>query len=110
LDHELNCLSLELRCGDLAEGYFDLDLTYQNPLFLIGSFKHLAHVANDPESQLLYDEIDKEPDALIHRLLFWPYAEFDLRFTDLELSRRPVAGRTIPVLVERAVELNQPAS
>jgi hypothetical protein len=78
-------------------------------LFLTGSFKDLARVANNPKSELLYDEIDKEPDALIHRLLFWPYAEFDLRFTDLELSRHPVAGRTIPVLLERAVELNRPA-
>lgn len=87
-------LEMELVCGDNASGYFDLRLVYLDvslPDLVVGV---LAERVRDRRTQILYDEVDREPDGTwVHRLLFWPTGEISISFISLELTRSPRGDR-----------------
>jgi hypothetical protein len=57
-DSSNDLIEIRLRCGDLQVGYFDLDLRYEEASLVGGYTPELAAVIHDPETQVLYDEVD----------------------------------------------------
>lgn len=86
-------LHLNLRCGDRQVGYFDLDLSYRLVPPLDEPLQQLHLAADDPRTEILYDEVDLSPSGFIHRILFWPYREVSLTFSDFSMTRRNVGDR-----------------
>jgi hypothetical protein len=87
-------ITLTLRCGELASGYFDLELTYCDVVMLGKTLKQLKSVAGDPSTEALYDEIDSGGQGRwVHRILFWPYREVSVQFRQLELRMIPRKNR-----------------
>lgn len=87
-------LRMRLRCGDLQVGYFDLRLRYEGAALVAGYTPELRSAVRDPETEILYDEVDVADDGeFAHRMLLWPRGEMDIRFRELSLSHTPVADR-----------------
>ena len=85
---------LMMRCGDNQSGYFDLELNYKNVARLGRTAKQLKAVASDPSTEALYDEVDfGEHDRWTHRILFSPYREVTVEFTQLGLRMVPRRAR-----------------
>ena len=73
LDRPARSLSINLRCGDLHVGYFDVDLVYADVDLDRVDPDLLNAIAADPTTELLYHEIDlKLPGLLVHRMIFSP--------------------------------------
>lgn len=70
-------------------------LTYRGNVELVGATSREAVAwMTDPETQLLYDEIEILPSGQFeHRHLLWPRGEFAVRFDDAEVCSEPVADR-----------------
>ncbi len=103
LDEARGALRLELRCGDLGRGYFDLDLVYHGVELAAPDVERLARIARDPRCEALYDEVDRAPGAgFVHRVLFIAddYDEVAVAFTRLDLARTPRPDREFPRLAE----------
>ncbi len=88
-------LELGLRCGDLQVGYFNLDLTYSEVRMDLLDIPFLQGLAQNRQTEMLYDEVDLEDDDYVHRLLFWPEGEIAIVFRGLQIVRTPRAGRSI---------------
>ncbi len=93
-------LLMELRCGDLQDGYFDLDLSYEQAVLSGSDVEALRGLAGAKNAEALYDEVDVEaPGAFVHRILFWlwrdggSYQEVTIRFQGLALTKTPQPGR-----------------
>ncbi len=84
---------LRLRCGDLRVGYFDLDVHYRGIVPTMADVELLKEAAWDRRTEVLYDELDREPDGVfVHRLLCEGTdggRELTFRFQELALSRTP---------------------
>ena len=71
-------LRLVLRCGDSQIGYFDLELRYAevnlSPQFMkdFAQLSAILMTKNQPPypSEALYQEVDREGQFLVHRILF----------------------------------------
>ena len=99
-------LRLALRCGDLAIGYFDLDLTYQGVRVDLLDRAVLQVIARDPKTEVLYDEVDVLDDGVfVHRVLFWPYyREIHVVFTGLSIARTSRPDRRVDAMSDRYAE------
>lgn len=96
VDHARGTVTLELLVGDLGAGYADLRLAYGGVQFAHTTLDTLALAARDPRAEALYDELDIAPDgALVHRWLWWPYLDVELRFTEFGYEGTPRADRDI---------------
>jgi hypothetical protein len=102
-------LTLELRCGDLQRGYFDVDLTCGGVNFASSTLADLAAAVRNTKSECLADEIDTADDgSWLHRILIDPDREVTIAFGTLNLhvSPRPDRGfkrRSEPYVELRAV-------
>lgn len=101
-------LRLELRCGDLRVGYFDLDLSYEQVTLSAPEVKALSDLAQNKNASALYDEVDmEEPGAFAHRILFWRGLSADqevtIRFRGLGLTKTPQPNREFRRLKSRFV-------
>ena len=94
-DPSSKTLCLELRCGDLQVGYFDLDLVYGEATLTPDDLDRLDRLASDAEAEALYDEVDILGDAYSHRILFWPSLEVEIEFRALTLQVTPRPNREI---------------
>lgn len=96
VDRSMEELGLKLRSGDNEIGYFDLDISYSGVRFEALDAVTLANRARDPQTEILYDEIDLGGDkGFIHRILFWPEGEVSIAFFTLRLSRIDQPNRYI---------------
>jgi len=91
-------LEMTLRCGDNQVGYFDLTLGYGSVDFRRTDMLELSRIVDDPECEVLYDEIDVtgrgEAQRCVHRVICWPgYREFDVVFRTLGMRLEPRASR-----------------
>jgi len=87
-------LGLELRAGDLAQGYADLDLEFRGVDLMRLDRRAWEHLAREPRTELLYDEIDLEPDGrCVWRVLVWPKAELEIVFREFAWRRAPQPNR-----------------
>ncbi len=93
---EAKSLELSLRCGDPQSVHFDLDLAYAGVEMSSRDAANLRSRQRDPRTEILNDEVDVEKDGAryIHRILFWPRDEVEIRFTELKLEKsvRPHAS------------------
>ena len=90
-------LALLLRCGDHQRGYFDLSLIYDDVILLDEAPHGLAALVNDPQAEILYDEVNLlDQDRFEHRLLLWPAGEVTIQFAGLTLTRADVPSRHAP--------------
>lgn len=97
---EQGTLRLTLRCGDLQVGYFDLELEYEQVVFvpeMTEALRELSVVRLDQPSrpypnEALYDEVDQEGNFLVHRILFW-HEDWRHRQAGRRLRRRRRDGR-----------------
>ena len=90
-------LVLNLRCGDLQTGYFDLDLIYLGVDLSSVDLATLAHCARDPRTELLYDEVDLDNQGnLVHRVLFGPAGEVSIPFSRLQVECTAQPDRSFP--------------
>jgi len=100
VDYRATLVILRLRCGCFQDpkgrpmGYFDLDIHYREAVLTPPELEVLK-VAGQERVELLYDEIEGEPEGLfLHRFLCAGFpgrrrGEFTVRFRDLELVRTP---------------------
>jgi hypothetical protein len=102
-------LLLELMCGDLSTGYFELELKYKGVDLMTSDLNILRTVTLEKKNEILYDEVDVSQEGYIHRLLFWPYREIDINFTELSLRKRPSLNRNTPTPVtsDRFIEIKE---
>lgn len=110
LDWTAATLLLELRCGDLRVGYFDLDLLYQQVSLTPADVEALATLARASGSELLYDEVDMEDSAFFHRILSingreWSLHEVTIQFKRLTLTRTPCENRKFGWRKRRFIEI-----
>lgn len=96
---EQESLRLVLRCGDLQVGYFDLELEYKATVSaeLTEALRNLSVVRlNQPltpyPTEALYDEVDREGEFLVHRILFW-HEDWRHRQAGRRLRRQRRDGR-----------------
>jgi hypothetical protein len=126
LDRSGREVRLELRAGDDEIGYCDVDLTYLGAIVDASDVTRLAEAARDPETILLYDELDlaaddhdhdhdddedddSEADGYVHRFLFWPFREIEILFSALAVRIAPRADGRVPLFPDRWVEIAEPA-
>lgn len=70
LDHSAHELVLELRCGWVKVGYFDLNLHYRGITLSDANTEVIRMAASCPASEVKAQEIDRGPNGeYIHRLL-----------------------------------------
>ena len=92
-----------LRCGDLQRGYEDVELMYRG-VRAIEADVELRPVIEDPQTEILYDEIDIGNGTFIHRLLLDPLGEVAVTFEGVVLSITPAADRNLPATTRFIVE------
>ena len=111
LDRPERTLRLDLRCGDLQRGYFDLSLTYRGVRLDSLDAALLTVIAREPTPEALHVEEDAFADgAYVHRWLWWPFRrELDVVFGDLEFRCEPRADRRFERVLEPYVEIGAAA-
>jgi hypothetical protein len=99
-------LRLALVCGDLEAGYCDLDLSYHGVRIDLVDRKVLGVIARDPETEVLYGEVDVwDEGVFVHRLLFWPhYRETDIVFEGLSITCTSRPDRRVEAMSDRYAE------
>jgi hypothetical protein len=109
LDHRRRRVSLMLRCGDQQDGYSDRQFIYDGVDLARVDRAALASAVEDPETEILYDEVDVTDSRFIHRILFWPYREVQFTFENLQLNSQPRPNRTAELDEARYIEMGAPA-
>jgi hypothetical protein len=87
-------LMLQLRCGDLQRGYFDLHIQYSGVTRDSESLSVLHFAMQDPKDEFLYDELDRAGDRFEHRCILSSHREVCIAFTTVEVKSQPVGCRT----------------
>ena len=91
---EANAFTWSLLIGDLQAGYEVASLRYA------GARVELSGTEPDALTrvgvEVLSDEVDREGEALVHRVLFWPAGELDIAFDALTVATRPTPERRRP--------------
>jgi hypothetical protein len=105
LDRRRDTFSLELRCGDLHVGYFDLELRYRGVNLGRLDVALLAKQARDPGIEILYDELDVvSEDRYLHSILFSTDDEIQIEFSTFDMTQTVRSDRSIPHVVDRFLE------
>jgi hypothetical protein len=100
---------MELRCGDLQVGYFDLDIEYRDASFMALDVDNAATIVDGEHSEILYDEVDIIGNGrFVHRLLCWPQGELWIAFADLAVVRRLAGSRAFEVPNPRHADVSVP--
>jgi hypothetical protein len=86
---------LALTCGDAQTGYFDLEIHYSSAELAPPDVATLRTVTENADTEILYDEIDVSDGRYIHRLLFSPEGEIEIRFQSLAIQVAPRPNRDI---------------
>jgi hypothetical protein len=85
---------LTVLAGDLSSGYFKLTITYYDVDIDDIDISTFSHVLGHPNSELLFDEVDIVNEGkFVHRILFYPYGEFTITFSSINIERAEVNGR-----------------
>lgn len=82
--------------GDLQVGYWLSLLTYQGAEVRVDAPESLG----DPETEVLYDEVDIAEGGFEHRLLLTPRGEIAIRFRSLALETKPLPQRAEPLALD----------
>lgn len=99
-------VALELRAGDLARGYADLELEFGGVDLARLDRRALKHIARKPRTELLCDELDLEADgSCVWRALVWPKEELEIVFRRFAWRRAPQPEREFTRAPEPYLEL-----
>jgi hypothetical protein len=110
LDLLADTLRIDLRAGDLQQGYFDLSLRYGVVDASTIDRRALALIAQDPNAEALYHEVDIAANGRYeHRWLWWPYQELDVRFVEFDFATELRSDRTFQPSASPFVEIVEPA-
>ena len=90
---EQSRLTLQIRCGDLQRGYFDVTLAFSQVVVDPMTLDTLRRAARPARVEVLYDEVDRLDDGFEYRLLLDPDGEVSIRFKQIELTERRAASR-----------------
>ena len=74
--------TLQVFSGDLQIGYRRTVIQYRDAELFGADEATLASWLEDPETEMLQDEIDRREGSYEHRHLLWPRGEFGVRFGD----------------------------
>jgi len=86
-------LQVDLRCGDLQVGYYDLDIEYQGVQLEQSALDTLARVAQ-LGGEVLRDELDLGTAGIfIQRIIFATHEEVALSFRDMRFRKTAQTGR-----------------
>jgi hypothetical protein len=112
LDFRRRRLHLHLVAGDRQRGYFLRKIVYDGVRTDLLTSSPLAVVANDPRSELLYDELDiASENSYSHRYLFWPeYREVEVVFEQVRISDEAREDRSVHAMTSRYSEFGAPAA
>ncbi len=97
VDHSMSEIVLLLRCGDRREGYFDAELHYLGVDFGTTDLTSLRAAAENPETEVLYDEVDIDGSVFTHSYLFWPQHETTIRFNWFRYKRQNQPDRLFAI-------------
>jgi hypothetical protein len=75
--------------GDLKVGYWLSTLTYRGAAVRVEPPDSLRN----PETEVLYDEIDTAEEGFEHRLLLTPEGEISIRFRSMAIETKPLEQR-----------------
>jgi Protein of unknown function (DUF4085) len=102
VDYTELILGLYLRCGDLQQGYYDLDIRYKDIQIDKAVVDTLAMAALNEKTEILYDELDITDDnKYIHRMIFYPDYEISIKFQDLEYEQIKKNNRDFLIATEK---------
>lgn len=89
-------LRLAVVCGDLQNGYSLVEIVYGGALLGEQRLDALRRAASDRDVELLYDEVDIQPDGLLtHRILFHPRDEVTIDFETVSVSVSPRSDKRV---------------
>ncbi len=88
-DDRAAILILRLRCGDRQRGYFDLVINYSGAFLDDHSLVVLRHFLRNPRVQFLYDEVDREGEGYVHRLILSSHQEICVKFASVSQHTSP---------------------
>jgi hypothetical protein len=119
LDYQRQEVVLELRCGDVPRGYFDLDLLYSGVEMDRLSTERFSEVVRCPEAELLVHEIDMLKTRFVHRMLFFlgrrkevpktiVFGDLEIVFSELKLRRTNQRDRTFPSVEDKLMVISVP--
>ncbi len=98
-------LVIDLVCGDHEAGYSDLRIIYRGVDWSVTDLGVLENLANNVKAEALRDEVHLGPcSSFEHHILFWPYSEVLIRFSDLAISstlRQNPADRSVKEVANR---------
>jgi hypothetical protein len=110
LDLVADTLCIDLRAGDLRQGYFDLSIRYGVVDVSTINRRALALIAQDPDAEALYHEVDVAANGRYeHRWLWWPYRELDVRFVEFDFATELRSDRIFQLSAAPFVEIVEPA-
>jgi len=96
VDRSTRTISLELICGDIQKGYFDLDILYRDAKLIEMDINTLETLTKDQRTELLYDEFEQlDNSKFIHRILLEPEGELAFSFDDLRIYTKPRKNRNL---------------
>jgi len=94
IDEARQSIHTRIRAGNSSTVCYDVNLNYQDAVITETETGGVSAVVSDPETEVLYDEIDVAGDnAFEHRLLLWPRGIFVVRLKQLHVTQHPVASR-----------------
>ena len=103
IDHTEKTLGLDLRCGNLQVGYYDVDIQYRGIQLGRPVVAILAGVAQ-AEGEILSDELDIVDDGgFEHRIIFDSYEEISILFGDLVFKKTMQDGRYFPAATKKVI-------
>ena len=109
VDHLRQRLLLSLRCGDQQMGYSDREFVYDGVDLGQLDGAALEAAIKDPETELLYDEIDTGGSRhFVHRILFWPERVMEIHFDSFLMRSEPRPDRYTDLPKARYTALGAP--
>jgi hypothetical protein len=98
VDRKLTSVHLLLRCGNLQDSYFDLDISNSGVVFNLSDISAFESLSKNNESEILYDEFDIESNRLyVHRIIFHPEHEISVIFSSFSYLKTSKSSREFDV-------------
>jgi hypothetical protein len=94
-DPRARTLTVRMRIGFRRIGYADLHLRYEG-IDLTAIDGDPVAFLGDPQTEVIYHEIDVQDGRFVHRLLLSPSGELVLTFDRLAISQQGVEHRAVP--------------
>jgi hypothetical protein len=95
-------LRLELRCGDLQVGYYDVHVSFKEVKISDVVINRWREILNDKDVEILADEINlTEKGKFSYGLIFSSYKDICFEFENLKFIKNGCKGRKFKDYVDR---------